>query len=157
MNVKPYLSQLLVILSVMQCLVECQDSSDKETDKKIKKLQIGVKKRVENCDRKSSKGDILHIHYKVCQCFCCPLTVTNCPLLLGHSSRNGRRVRQFVQKRPTVDIHIRYGTSDRRMGSGIARYVRRREEKTGHSVRPGLWVSRSATDDTARRGPRLRS
>lgn len=29
------------------------------------KLQIGVKKRVENCTLKSKKGDFLHMHYKV--------------------------------------------------------------------------------------------
>ena len=29
------------------------------------KLQIGVKKKVENCDRKSRKGDRLHMHYTV--------------------------------------------------------------------------------------------
>ncbi|XP_074595735.1 peptidyl-prolyl cis-trans isomerase FKBP2-like isoform X2 [Brevipalpus obovatus] len=29
-----------------------------------KKLQIGVRKRVENCDTKAKKGDLLHIHYK---------------------------------------------------------------------------------------------
>ena len=30
-----------------------------------KKLQIGVKKKVENCDRRSKKGDTLHMHYTV--------------------------------------------------------------------------------------------
>lgn len=30
-----------------------------------KKLQIGIKKRIENCSRKSKRGDLLHIHYKV--------------------------------------------------------------------------------------------
>lgn len=36
-------------------------------DKKVapRKLQIGIKKRVENCERKSRKGDLLHIHYRV--------------------------------------------------------------------------------------------
>lgn len=29
------------------------------------KLQIGIKKKVENCDRKSKKGDRLHMHYTV--------------------------------------------------------------------------------------------
>ncbi|GLG93199.1 hypothetical protein R5R35_012716 [Gryllus longicercus] len=29
-----------------------------------KKLQIGVKKRVDNCQVKSKKGDFLHMHYK---------------------------------------------------------------------------------------------
>ncbi|XP_066935583.1 peptidyl-prolyl cis-trans isomerase FKBP2-like [Clytia hemisphaerica] len=28
-----------------------------------KKLQIGVKKKVENCQRRSKKGDTLHMHY----------------------------------------------------------------------------------------------
>jgi len=28
-----------------------------------KKLQIGVKKKVENCERRSKKGDTLHMHY----------------------------------------------------------------------------------------------
>ena len=35
-----------------------------EEDKK-KKLQIGVKKRVDNCKTKSRKGDTLHMHYTV--------------------------------------------------------------------------------------------
>jgi len=30
---------------------------------KVEKLQIGVKKRVENCPMKSKKGDLLHMHY----------------------------------------------------------------------------------------------
>lgn len=29
------------------------------------KLQIGVKKRVENCTQKAQKGDLVHIHYTV--------------------------------------------------------------------------------------------
>ena len=28
------------------------------------KLQIGIKKRVENCERQAQKGDLLHMHYK---------------------------------------------------------------------------------------------
>ena len=30
-----------------------------------KKLQIGIKKKVENCARRSAKGDILQMHYTV--------------------------------------------------------------------------------------------
>ena len=41
------------------------DNDDKNTNVK-KKLQIGVKKRVDNCQVKSKKGDFLHMHYKVC-------------------------------------------------------------------------------------------
>lgn len=32
------------------------------------KLQIGVKKRVENCTQKAKKGDLVHIHYTVISC-----------------------------------------------------------------------------------------
>ena len=35
--------------------------------KPVKKLQIGVKKRVENCDQKSRRGDQLSMHYTVSQ------------------------------------------------------------------------------------------
>ena len=35
--------------------------------KKPKKLQIGVKKRVENCEQKSRRGDLLSMHYTVSQ------------------------------------------------------------------------------------------
>ncbi len=31
-----------------------------------KKLQIGIKKRVDNCPIKSRKGDVLNMHYTVC-------------------------------------------------------------------------------------------
>merc|ERR1711970_1660705 len=48
--------RLLVALPMMvvMCLGE---------EKKVTKLQIGVKKRVENCEMKSRKGDTLHMHY----------------------------------------------------------------------------------------------
>ncbi len=29
------------------------------------KLQIGIKKKAENCEKKSKKGDRLHMHYTV--------------------------------------------------------------------------------------------
>lgn len=29
------------------------------------KLQIGIKKRVENCEQKAQKGDLVHVHYTV--------------------------------------------------------------------------------------------
>jgi FK506-binding protein 2 len=29
------------------------------------KLQIGIKKKVDNCEQKSKKGDRLHMHYTV--------------------------------------------------------------------------------------------
>lgn len=35
-------------------------------DEPKKQLQIGIKKRVADCKIKSKKGDLLHMHYKVC-------------------------------------------------------------------------------------------
>lgn len=32
-------------------------------EKKVDKLQIGIKKRAESCEIKSRKGDVLHMHY----------------------------------------------------------------------------------------------
>lgn len=32
-------------------------------NKELKKLQIGIKKRAENCNVKSKKGDLLHVQY----------------------------------------------------------------------------------------------
>lgn len=48
---------LMVVVSSILSHVEC--------DGKIKKLQIGVKKRIENCTRKSKNGDSLEMHYTV--------------------------------------------------------------------------------------------
>jgi FKBP-type peptidyl-prolyl cis-trans isomerase len=51
------LTCILVYLAAHSLADETQEST------KPKKLQIGVKKRVENCTVKSKKGDILHMHY----------------------------------------------------------------------------------------------
>jgi len=40
--------------------VECEEKKQE----KVKKLQIGIKKRVDNCNLKSKKGDLLHMHYE---------------------------------------------------------------------------------------------
>ncbi|XP_054271669.1 peptidyl-prolyl cis-trans isomerase FKBP2 [Macrosteles quadrilineatus] len=40
----------------------CQANEEEKPAKK--KLQIGIKKRVENCKVKSKKGDFLHMHYR---------------------------------------------------------------------------------------------
>lgn len=37
-----------------------------------KKLQIGIKKRVDNCPIKSRKGDVLNMHYTVRVCLLSP-------------------------------------------------------------------------------------
>ena len=51
----------LVTLAVLSMLYVSSVLAEK---KKIDKLQIGVKKRVENCDMKSRKGDKLSMHYR---------------------------------------------------------------------------------------------
>lgn len=52
-------------MSLFDFVVISDDSSSgKTTNTKTKKLQIGIKKRPEVCDKKSKKGDILHMHYK---------------------------------------------------------------------------------------------
>lgn len=38
---------------------------EKTTQGLKKKLQIGIKRRVDNCKVKSKKGDFLHMHYAV--------------------------------------------------------------------------------------------
>ena len=43
---------LLMIMMIVNTLAE-------------EKLQIGIKKKAENCDVKSKKGDRLHMHYTV--------------------------------------------------------------------------------------------
>jgi peptidylprolyl isomerase/FK506-binding protein 2 len=51
----------LVVLSTFDSTLGVDDKNAKAK----KKLQIGVKKRVDNCQVKSKKGDFLHMHYKV--------------------------------------------------------------------------------------------
>ncbi|KAF7697237.1 hypothetical protein HF521_005655 [Silurus meridionalis] len=48
---------LFLVLTLMSLLTEVVYGADK------KKLQIGIKKRVENCPIKSRKGDVLNMHY----------------------------------------------------------------------------------------------
>lgn len=40
--------------------------SQASATKPVVKLQIGVKKRVDNCDMKSRNGDVLSMHYTGC-------------------------------------------------------------------------------------------
>ena len=47
---------LYLLLAITTSLVASEKS-------KVTKLQIGVKKRVENCEMKSRKGDKLSMHY----------------------------------------------------------------------------------------------
>nr|XP_046916244.1 peptidyl-prolyl cis-trans isomerase FKBP2-like [Dermatophagoides farinae] len=52
---------IILFLSIVFITVHCNNNNN---DKKVTKLQIGIKKRVDDCQRRASKGDILHIHYR---------------------------------------------------------------------------------------------
>lgn len=51
-----------LIMMAMIWSIQCDDDAD---DKRPKKLQIGIKKRVDDCTMKSRKGDTLHMQYRV--------------------------------------------------------------------------------------------
>ena len=51
----------IAVITMLVCMVHCED----DEDKKPKKLQIGIKKRVDGCSMKSRKGDTLHMQYRV--------------------------------------------------------------------------------------------
>ncbi|KAK8722454.1 hypothetical protein OTU49_012221, partial [Cherax quadricarinatus] len=53
-------TSLVLVLVVWSALCAGEEEKKKE---KVKKLQIGVKKRVDNCTLKSRRGDLLHMHY----------------------------------------------------------------------------------------------
>lgn len=57
----------LVIVVLLGFNLSCGRAD--EGKKTVKKLQIGVKKRVENCDQKSRRGDLLSMHYTVTTTF----------------------------------------------------------------------------------------
>lgn len=71
MNLTQWLYSGVLLLATLHLASSVED--DKKSDKKSKKLQIGVKKRVEpeNCPIKSRKGDTLHMHYTVCRLYRC--------------------------------------------------------------------------------------
>ncbi|XP_045586136.1 peptidyl-prolyl cis-trans isomerase FKBP2 isoform X2 [Procambarus clarkii] len=51
-----------LVLALAAFSVLCAGEEEKKKEK-VKKLQIGVKKRVDNCTLKSRRGDLLHMHY----------------------------------------------------------------------------------------------
>lgn len=65
-----FLLVCLVLASIQ--LIDCNENS---------KLKIGIKKRVENCDMKSRKQDLLHV--KVSFVFLCFSSVNNVYLLFS--------------------------------------------------------------------------
>jgi hypothetical protein len=50
-----------IVLLLLACVVVVVLAKES----KSKKLQIGIKKRVDNCTVKSKRGDLLHMHYTV--------------------------------------------------------------------------------------------
>lgn len=54
-----FISWLILIFIVVSLNAEAKEKAP------VTKLQIGVKKRPDNCDKKSKKGDTLHVHYTV--------------------------------------------------------------------------------------------
>lgn len=58
----------ILLLAVILAVVVLE--SNAEEKKKVKKLQIGVKKRVKDCTRRSTKGDSLEMHYTVSISLC---------------------------------------------------------------------------------------
>ena len=60
-----YFMRLLMVSGILCLLVAPHVISAEEKKERTKKLQIGIKKRVDNCKVKSRKGDMLHMHYTV--------------------------------------------------------------------------------------------
>lgn len=65
-SLKMYIGTMLLFFVVLSCVLDFVVISDDQnkSNSKPKKLQIGVKRRAEVCDKKSKKGDVLHMHYK---------------------------------------------------------------------------------------------
>ena len=55
----------LIIICVAFTLIVLVNHVLAADKKSTKKLQIGVKKKVENCSKRSKSGDTLHMHYTV--------------------------------------------------------------------------------------------
>ena len=56
----------IITISIALCLLSannCIDAKKKKSKKPKKQLQIGVKKKIDECTRRSRVGDELHIHY----------------------------------------------------------------------------------------------
>ena len=65
MNVYAKTALLLTLGLCVAAVVVSAAEGEAKAKKKVTKLQIGVKKRVENCKVKSRRGDSLQMHYTV--------------------------------------------------------------------------------------------
>ncbi len=57
-------SSVFFALLLLVLAVHFSPRAEASSEKK-KQLQIGVKKRVENCEQRSRRGDLLSMHYTV--------------------------------------------------------------------------------------------
>lgn len=55
----------ILLMSWIRPVMSEEESPAESKKQPTRKLQIGIKKRVEDCQRKSRRGDLLHIHYRV--------------------------------------------------------------------------------------------
>lgn len=110
---------LLVVLASLQTPVGSNNGGDRDTRNK---LQIGIKKRVENCSIRSKKGDFLQMHYKVSNS---KQKKKKCNVLMNcfeylsptGSIRERWRIRQQLCAGTASNFHFRIGPSNQRMGS----------------------------------------
>ena len=68
------MSKQLIIVALLLMIIVNTLAEDK--------LQIGIKKKVENCEQKSRKGDRLHMHYTVIRTYV--LSYQQINVRLGH-------------------------------------------------------------------------
>ncbi|GIY18438.1 peptidyl-prolyl cis-trans isomerase FKBP2 [Caerostris darwini] len=62
-----YIAYIIIFAGTFFSLINFvtnEDTTEATVAPKIKKLQIGIKKRPEVCETKSKKGDVLYMHYK---------------------------------------------------------------------------------------------
>ena len=113
----------LVAILVLSWIKPVQMNEDEEPvvakKQPTTKLQIGVKKRIENCQRKSRRGDLLYIHYRVSLTPDFQIAQILTVRLAGNSGRRWLRIRQQLQKRGSAEVHSGTGTSDQRLGHRI--------------------------------------
>ncbi len=88
-----------------------------------KKLQIGIKKRVDNCPIKSRKGDVLNMHYTVCvwpKYYSCPkMSSFNCLFLSAGETGGWDRIWQQYTEESALHLHSWHGTGHQGLGSGF--------------------------------------
>merc|ERR1712071_636768 len=107
-----YLDEMCIKMKlfVVLCLIAMVIAKES----KPKKLQIAIKKRVENCTIKSKRGDLLDMHYT-------------------GTLEDGTEFDSY-SKRTALDIYAGLRSIYSWMGSRFNGNVCRREKKTGYSI-----------------------